>query len=300
MASTAGARKALLRKEVKAVLRGVTPEACLSQSAAVAAALYRLPVYRASRAVSVYLPIAGEVFTHDIIRQCLADDKAVYIPKVTGMRSEDMDMLKVTSVEQFLRFPVNKWNIPEPTDAEAEGMANGLDTGDIDLVLVPAMAFDARCNRLGRGKGFYDCFLGRLREVRAGQGRPDAGLVVSWLNGAGIFALYAYSIGICPKSVQPVHCIRTPTHPASHASLRPPLAPSPHPPTSIPSTSNTITVSPAPPSTSLPHHCSSCSTLLPPTYHVPRTSTTVTTRAWRLPNRLLMWCRRRTTTTPLI
>lgn len=179
MASTAGARKALLRKEVKAVLRGVTPEACLSQSAAVAAALYRLPVYRASRAVSVYLPIAGEVFTHDIIRQCLADDKAVYIPKVTGMRSEDMDMLKVTSVEQFLRFPVNKWNIPEPTDAEAEGMANGLDTGDIDLVLVPAMAFDARCNRLGRGKGFYDCFLGRLREVRAGQGRPDAGLVVS-------------------------------------------------------------------------------------------------------------------------
>ena len=257
MASTAGARKALLRKEVKAVLRGVTPEACLSQSAAVAAALYRLPVYRASRAVSVYLPIAGEVFTHDIIRQCLADDKAVYIPKVTGMRSEDMDMLKVTSVEQFLRFPVNKWNIPEPTDAEAEGMANGLDTGDIDLVLVPAMAFDARCNRLGRGKGFYDCFLGRLREVRAGQGRPDAGLVVSGLwhlsNICLAFTLYPYPDPPC------LACVASPTSRATVAPSFPlqltfdfyhnhGFSGSPH---HIPST----------------HHCSSCSTLRPPFHY---------------------------------
>jgi 5-formyltetrahydrofolate cyclo-ligase len=44
----------------------------------------------------------------------------------------------------------------------------------IDCVIVPAVAFDRRCMRLGQGKGFYDTFLEKLADVRKAKGLPPA------------------------------------------------------------------------------------------------------------------------------
>jgi len=41
---------------------------------------------------------------------------------------------------------------------------------DFDLVLVPGTAFDLRGNRLGRGMGFYDRLLAKIRGVKCGLG----------------------------------------------------------------------------------------------------------------------------------
>jgi 5-formyltetrahydrofolate cyclo-ligase len=51
----------------------------------------------------------------------------------------------------------NKWGIPEPVQAEAIGV------GEIDMVLVPLLAFDRQGHRVGYGKGFYDRFLASCR-----------------------------------------------------------------------------------------------------------------------------------------
>jgi 5-formyltetrahydrofolate cyclo-ligase len=57
------------------------------------------------------------------------------------------------------RFPLkkNKWGLEEPTQGEATQIQ------DIDLVIVPLMAFDRKGNRVGYGKGFYDKFLAKTR-----------------------------------------------------------------------------------------------------------------------------------------
>lgn len=51
-------------------------------------------------------------------------------------------------------------------------MEDGLSDGAIDLVIVPAVAFDRGCRRLGHGRGYYDTFLDRLAAKRAAQGLP--------------------------------------------------------------------------------------------------------------------------------
>lgn len=70
--------------------------------------------------------------------------------------------------------PRSKWNIPEPTDEQAKSMEDGLTTASIDCVIVPAVAFDRSCLRLGQGKGFYDTYLQKLGEARAAKGLSPA------------------------------------------------------------------------------------------------------------------------------
>jgi 5-formyltetrahydrofolate cyclo-ligase len=55
-------------------------------------------------------------------------------------------------------FETNAYNIPEPTDTEVA------DPSDLDMVLVPMLAFDLNGYRVGYGKGYYDRYLKDCRE----------------------------------------------------------------------------------------------------------------------------------------
>jgi 5-formyltetrahydrofolate cyclo-ligase len=50
-------------------------------------------------------------------------------------------------------FKINHWNISEPIQAQT------ISPEQIDVVLVPLLAYDQKGNRIGYGKGFYDRFL---------------------------------------------------------------------------------------------------------------------------------------------
>ncbi len=54
-------------------------------------------------------------------------------------------------------FEFNEYDIPEPVGGDA------LDPTEIDMVLVPLLAFDIQGKRVGYGKGFYDRFLKQCR-----------------------------------------------------------------------------------------------------------------------------------------
>ncbi len=58
-----------------------------------------------------------------------------------------------TCITPSTTYVPNKWNIPEPVERLA------VPEDDIDLVLLPLLAFDIKGNRVGYGKGFYDRFL---------------------------------------------------------------------------------------------------------------------------------------------
>ncbi len=76
-------------------------------------------------------------------------------PQVMGRGSADMRMFPLRSEEEVASFPLTKWKIPEPSEELVLSREDGVTAGDIDIVVVPGVAFDSSCNRLGHGRGHY-------------------------------------------------------------------------------------------------------------------------------------------------
>eukprot|EP00904_Undaria_pinnatifida_P001311 jgi/Undpi1/11180/HiC_scaffold_30.g13478.m1 len=175
-------RKMAFRKQIKLQLKAMSQSAVDTASSAVAARLLassQLAEDTSSSggssgggAVSIYLAMPGELNTQAIVSELFKRGKKVYIPKVLGPRSADMRMFPLRSEEEVDSFPLTKWKIPEPSEELVLSREDGVLAGDIDVVVVPAMAFDAGCNRLGHGRGYYDSFFERVNKANAEKGRP--------------------------------------------------------------------------------------------------------------------------------
>ena len=60
------------------------------------------------------------------------------------------------------RLELGAFHIEEPTGNET------VDPDTLELIVVPAVAYDRKGNRLGRGKGFYDRLLGSTKATKVG------------------------------------------------------------------------------------------------------------------------------------
>lgn len=92
-----------------------------------------------------YLPIKGEVDTASMAEKFHKSGRSVYLPCVDG------DSLVFKRFEGLSYVKPGAFGV-----CEAVGQ---ILTSSADVVVVPAVAFDEKCNRLGYGKGFYDRFL---------------------------------------------------------------------------------------------------------------------------------------------
>uniref|UniRef100_A0A7S4C4I1 5-formyltetrahydrofolate cyclo-ligase n=1 Tax=Chrysotila carterae TaxID=13221 RepID=A0A7S4C4I1_CHRCT len=171
------ASKSALRKQMKMALRTIPAAAVLAASEAVCARVIALEPVSSCTAASVYLAMpSGECQTLDIIRHLFEQDKKVFVPRIAGRGREQMQMIQMQSMQQVLDLPRDSWGIPAVPDSQVPADADRV-PAEIDLVLVPGVAFDLSCRRLGHGKGYYDSFLERLQQSRAALGSPPAATV---------------------------------------------------------------------------------------------------------------------------
>lgn len=126
---------------------------------------------------------SGELSTTGIVQDALRNGKEVFIPYIYTVeppalqqKMSVMDLLTLESMEEFESLEADRWGIPSlrrdqalrktncfgghgltyPAEAQTTHHTHGL-----DLIVMPGMAFDQGCRRLGHGKGFYDHFLTR-------------------------------------------------------------------------------------------------------------------------------------------
>lgn len=156
--------KSAMRARVAGAIASVPEASIASWSAAVRARLDAMAEFRSARVVMGFLPIAGEVDLMALLERAIVSGKRVGLPRV-DWASRQMRAIEVGDLVADVEL--TRHGIREPR----AGLPM-VSWEELDLVLVPGLAFDASGGRLGRGGGFYDRFLAwpGLRAVKIGVG----------------------------------------------------------------------------------------------------------------------------------
>jgi len=115
--------------------------------------------YRNARNIGVYLANDGEIDPYLLIEHARFLNKKVYLPILSPLKNQ----LYFAPYETDSRLQLNRFNIPEPSCHPSQWKK----AGQLDLLLLPLVAFDTRGNRLGMGGGFYDRTLAYLQHRKS-------------------------------------------------------------------------------------------------------------------------------------
>jgi len=145
-----------LRRRLRAQRRALTPAEQARAAQALVAQLTATRLFRVSRRIALYLPNDGEIEPQAVMKRLWQMHKTCYLPILSRLRH---DRLWFAPFTPDTPLAVNRFGIPEPqVPARRWRRAQ-----DLDLILMPLVAFDTHGNRLGMGGGFYDKSLAFLR-----------------------------------------------------------------------------------------------------------------------------------------
>lgn len=140
-----------IRKQIFAARKAAKTDFVEQQSSIICDKIMALPRFQAAKCIYVYMDYNKEASTQRLIEEAWKLGKRVAAPKVFG---EEMRYYYILSYEDV---EPGYFGIPEPS------MERGLKEAceEDALLIVPGVAFDAKCHRCGYGKGFYDRYLSR-------------------------------------------------------------------------------------------------------------------------------------------
>ena len=123
-----------------------------------------LPEYASSRTVMFYVDVRTEVRTRDYLATALTHGKKLVVPWCHA--SGQLELFWLTSMDDLA---VGMYKILEPKLELRNLTKRQVSVAELDLVMVPGVAFTRDGARMGHGKGYYDKLLEHAR--------PDAPLV---------------------------------------------------------------------------------------------------------------------------
>ena len=146
--------KKRVRKEILAKRRGLPEETVAEKSLKIKKNLFELPEFEKAKTIMFYVAKDKEVRTEEMIKGSLKMGKRVAVP-ISKVEERDLIPSLLTDYEELVP---GTYGILEPR----EGGHRAIPLENIELVIVPGVAFDRQGNRLGFGGGFYDNFLGKV------------------------------------------------------------------------------------------------------------------------------------------
>src|SRR3954467_13707535 len=133
-------------------------------SDAICATFLALPEYAAARTVLFYVDVRSEVRTRQALPTALTHGKKIVVPWCN-----DQGELELFHLESMDELATGMYRILEPRPELRSLPAKQVAATELDLVMVPGVAFDRSGGRMGHGKGYYDKLLQHAR--------PDAPLI---------------------------------------------------------------------------------------------------------------------------
>jgi len=152
--------KTQIRAQVRDSLRRIPVEERRLASARSCDLLQSRIEWRNARSVLFYAPLADELDLSPLWRIGLSEGKIVALPRFSRKANEYV-ACAIANLKDSL--PNGKFGIPEPGADSRQIPLNQL-----DLVMVPGVAYDLSGRRVGRGRGFYDRMLANVRGTKCG------------------------------------------------------------------------------------------------------------------------------------
>ncbi|MEU2394852.1 5-formyltetrahydrofolate cyclo-ligase [Streptomyces sp. NPDC007369] len=154
--------KALLRRELLAARRALSPGSLRTSARALSRSALALPELAGARTVAAYVSVGSEPGTRDLLDALRAAGKRVLLPVL--LADNDLDWAVYEGPDSLAETAhAGKMPLLEPSGPRLGPEAV---TG-ADAVLLPGLAVDGRGMRLGRGGGSYDRVLARLERAGA-------------------------------------------------------------------------------------------------------------------------------------
>lgn len=147
LASEKKALRATMRQRLDAIPVGRRTDAERRACSRFQSSVY----FACARSIMLYAPTDDEFDIAPALLGALASDRVVCLPRVDWDRGT-MTPCVISAYPGGL--VIGRHGIPQPPPD-----ARPVHPSDLDLVVAPAIAFDLRAGRLGRGAGFYDRFL---------------------------------------------------------------------------------------------------------------------------------------------
>ncbi|MCK4912814.1 MAG: 5-formyltetrahydrofolate cyclo-ligase [Candidatus Omnitrophica bacterium] len=144
-------KKQEVRKKLLERLLSLTKDEIEKRSKNVENKLSELLLYKKAKMIMVYYPLRGEVDILNTIRRDLGSKRFCF--PVMNLKAKSLRIFEIANLDQD--FVLGPRGVMQP-DTERTKEVN---IKEIDIVIVPGLAFDKERNRLGRGAGYYDRFL---------------------------------------------------------------------------------------------------------------------------------------------
>lgn len=153
--------KSSIRRTMRQRRRALTPGECSRLSARLIFRLVRHPFFKKARRIGIYFPNDGEIDVTPVART--SAEKSFFLPVLPPLGKKRLWFAPYTKGQHLV---LDRFGIPEPLGGR------NVRTEQLDLVVVPLVAFDDAGGRIGMGGGFYDTSLeflarpGRVSSLR--------------------------------------------------------------------------------------------------------------------------------------
>ena len=150
-------KKLQLRQQVRAARMALSESERANAQQALTNRLLNLPAVKHAKTIGVYKAYGSEASLDDLVDALRASETSPKIAYPLVVSDTAMTFLRADADDDLAMFAQPKKRFSEYDQSKIIPAQN------LDLLLIPGVAFDEKCNRLGQGGGYYDRYLPLLR-----------------------------------------------------------------------------------------------------------------------------------------
>jgi 5-formyltetrahydrofolate cyclo-ligase len=140
-----------LRKELIKKRKSLTKTEVLAKSNQIKKRLFELNEFKQSSVVLFYVSYDNEVYTHDMIKECMKTRKNISVP----VSDKEQRRLILSELKNWNDLEPGSYGILEPKKDKIKEIP----IESIDIIIIPGVGFDELGCRIGHGAGYYDNLL---------------------------------------------------------------------------------------------------------------------------------------------